>query len=184
MNVAVIPARGGSRRIPRKNIKPFHGIPILGYSIQAARLSGLFGSVYVTTDSPEIMEVAKRYGAGLVQRPEELARDDVGTQEVTAAALRALEFHQTEYACCIYATAPLLLPDDLRIGYAMLSDDTPYAYVPGLYYWGRADAFRYAVPLTKGYEVPFPVSRYIDINTPEDWARAERMYAELHGIPA
>lgn len=86
-----------------------------------------------------------------------------------------------DVACVIYATAPMLTAKDLYIGYTLLLSGRPYTYVPGLYYWGRVETFRCGVPLAAGYEVPYPEERYIDINTPEDWARAEEMYAALHG---
>jgi pseudaminic acid cytidylyltransferase len=179
MNVAIIPARGGSRRVPRKNVRDFHGRPIIAYSIEAAKASGLFERVIVSTDDKEIAEVSRFFGAAVF--PREWDNGDRGTQEVTAEVLRWTG--DVDRACCIYATAPMLLPGDLCMGLASLREH-PYAYVPGLYYWGRTDAFLSGVPLSEGVEVQFPAGRYIDINTPEDFEKAERMYAELHRIAA
>lgn len=84
MKVAIIPARGGSVRIPRKNIKIFHGRPIISYSIDTAQRSGLFDAVYVSTEDAEIAAIARKYGAALIHRPPELAEigaPDCGTQE-------------------------------------------------------------------------------------------------------
>lgn len=194
MNVAIIPARGGSRRIPRKNIRDFHGKPIIAYSIEAARASGLFADIFVSTEDTEIAGVALNYGARLLLRDPGMSKDSVGTQDVMADALRGLlhnamkiepwafAYTEIEYVCCIYPCAPMLLPEDLRIGYAVLGKRPafPYAYVPGIFYWGQADAFLCGVPLSSGFEIPFSAVRYIDINTEEDWLRAERMYAELY----
>jgi pseudaminic acid cytidylyltransferase len=180
VNVAIIPARGQSRRIPRKNIRPFHGKPIIAYSIEAAKASGLFDAVWVSTEDLEIAAVARDYGAKWFCRTAGQEIDSVGTQEVARDFLLKTGADY-DYACCIYATAPMLSRDDLRMGFALLGDRS-YVYVKGLFYWGRADTFLRDVPLSVGMEIPFPAGRYIDINTPEDWDRAERMYAELHGI--
>lgn len=92
--VAVIPARGGSKRIPRKNIKPFHGKPLIAYSIEAALKSGLFEQVIVSTDDEEIAQIAQEYGAKVpFLRPKELADDYCGTQEVVSHALSELKEH-------------------------------------------------------------------------------------------
>ena len=179
MNLAVIPARSGSKRIPGKNIRLFHGNPILAYSIAVAYESGLFPDVVVSTESPEYAKIAKAFGAKIHMRARYLADDLTGTQEVMRATLawwRANHAGEVpELACCIYATAPLLLASDLVAGLSLLPGH-PYAYVPGLYYFGRPEAFLTGVPIDAGIEVPFPVGRYIDINTEEDWQRAECLY--------
>jgi N-acylneuraminate cytidylyltransferase len=122
--VAVIPARGGSKRIPRKNIRPFAGKPIIAYSIAAARDCGLFDRIIVSTDDDEIAAVAREWGAETpFIRPVELSDDHTGTDAVVAHALRWLADHgvSTRAACCIYATAPFIAADDLRRGYGLLS---------------------------------------------------------------
>lgn len=189
MNVAIIPARGGSKRIPRKNIRPFHGKPIIAYSIEAAKASGLFDRIVVSTDDTEIADVAIAHGAGLLPRPPELADDETGTQEVTRHALEWLTEQWRHagkvpgpFACCIYATAPLLTADDLKRGYAyFVTSGMSYALVDGWFYWGHAGAFG-TVPIDIGTAVRCDVGeRWIDINTEDDFLKAERMYAELHG---
>ena len=187
MNVAIIPARGGSRRIPGKNIRLFHGKPIIAYPIAAAREAGCFDDIIVSTEHERTRAVAKAYGAKIHLRPTALADDDVGTQAVMRSALAWwVSCHQgrePELACCIYATTPLMGAADLLLGYAAMADRwVEYAYVEGWYYWGRAEAFM------RGAELDGPNSvkqvivrehRHIDINTEEDWRRAERMYQEL-----
>ncbi|WP_165725370.1 pseudaminic acid cytidylyltransferase [Pseudoalteromonas sp. SA25] len=111
MNIAIIPARGGSKRIPRKNIKMFHGKPIIAYSIEVAKKSGLFEHIIVSTDDQEIAEIARSYGAEVpFMRPNNLADDYTGTLDVLNHSLTWLEennFNVT-YICCIYATSPFL----------------------------------------------------------------------------
>ena len=100
--VAIIPARGGSKRIPRKNIKDFHGKPLIAYSIEAALASGLFEKVLVSTDDDEIAEVARSYGAEVpFIRPKELSDDFTGTGEVVKHALTWLKEHGEQYATFI-----------------------------------------------------------------------------------
>ena len=123
MRVAVIPARGGSKRIPRKNLKPFLGKPLIAYSIQAALDSRLFDRIVVTTDDEEIAEVARGLGAEApFLRPAELSDDFTGTHQVVAHALRWLVDHgcAVSEACCIYATAPLIQVGDLKKGLEVL----------------------------------------------------------------
>jgi pseudaminic acid cytidylyltransferase len=116
MRVAVIPARGGSKRIPRKNIRPFGGKPMIAYSIESALHSGLFERVIVSTDDTEIADIARRHGADVpFVRPPELSDDHAGTTEVVAHAIRFLHSQGIDPAvvCCIYATAPFILAADL-----------------------------------------------------------------------
>jgi pseudaminic acid cytidylyltransferase len=125
MIIAVIPARGGSKRIPRKNIRPFAGKPIISYSIAAARACRLFDRIVVSTDDAEIAAVARECGAETpFMRPAELADDRTGTNAVVAHALTwfAERGYEIELVCCIYPTAPLLRADDLRRGYQVLLD--------------------------------------------------------------
>lgn len=123
MRIAVIPARGGSKRIPRKNIKPFHGKPMIAYAIQAALASKAFDRVIVSTDDTEIADVAKAHGAELpFIRPMELADDHTATVPVIAHAIRACDElgWGTEYICCIYPGVPFISTDDLRTAYQQL----------------------------------------------------------------
>ncbi len=118
--VAVIPARGGSKRIPRKNIRPFCGKPIIAYSIEAARQTGLFDDVIVSTEDEEIAGVAKQHGASVpFMRPAGIADDVTGVMAVVAHALRELEKEgkRPSDVCLIYATAPLMRPGDIIAGY-------------------------------------------------------------------
>lgn len=183
--VAIIPARGGSVRIPRKNIKNFFGKPIIAYSIEAARASKLFdGGIWVSTEDPEIALVARKYGAGVIHRPLNLAEfngaPDPGTQEVTRHAIEWLQrgnLHP-EYVCCIYPCSPFLQPIELAVGLGWIEHTGPaYSYVPGTYYWGKAKAFIDRVsPLEDSIEATH--GRNMDINTPEEWTIAERLYGE------
>jgi len=123
MNIAIIPARGGSKRIPRKNIKLFHGKPLIAYSIELALESGLFERVIVSTDDQEIAMIAKQYGAEVpFMRPEQLADDHTGTGDVVDHAIKHMQAsgQQYDYLCTIYATAPLLQKEFLIEGYNKL----------------------------------------------------------------
>ena len=123
MKLAVIPARGGSKRIPRKNIKSFHGKPMIAYAIGAALASKAFDRVIVSTDDAEIAEVAKAHGAELLFiRPPELADDHTPTVPVIAHAVRScddLGWNVLE-VCCIYPGVPFISTDDLRIAHELL----------------------------------------------------------------
>ena len=123
MNVAVIPARGGSKRIPRKNIRDFFGKPMIAYAIEAAQRSQCFADIIVSTDDAEIAEVAVKQGASVpFMRPSELADDHAGTRPVINHAINWL-IHQgrrPDYVCCIYATTPFIQADDLRNAYEQL----------------------------------------------------------------
>lgn len=124
MNIAVIPARGGSKRIPRKNIKEFFGKPMIAWSIEAAKESKLFDHIIVSTDDAEIAEVARQWGAEVpFMRPAELADDYAGTTEVIAHATQwALDQgFDVDAVCCIYATAPFVQVKDLKRGLEALN---------------------------------------------------------------
>lgn len=120
--VAIIPARGGSKRLPRKNILPLKGRPMLSYPVTAALESGLFSQVVVTTEDEEIAEVARAAGARVMQRPDELATDQVQVTEVCVHTVRELgkEGPLPEAFCCLYATAAFITPEQLRESAAML----------------------------------------------------------------
>lgn len=225
--VAIIPARGGSKRIPRKNLKLFNGEPMIVGSIRAALKSGLFDQVLVSTDDEEIATVARAHGAQVpFLRPAELADDFTGTAAVIAHAVRALQEqgHSYDFACCIYATAPLLQVRYLLEGLHALeqrpdksyafsvcdfgfpvqraltldsdgaltalypeyrntrSQDLPAAYQDaGQFYWGRSEAWLGGEVLYSSQSVPVILPRHLvqDIDTEEDWLRAEFLYAAL-----
>jgi len=123
-NLAIIPARGGSKRIPRKNIKDFLGKPIISYSIEVAFKCGLFNEVMVSTDDDEIASVAKTYGAKVpFFRSNENSTDTATTMAVIKEVLekyQSIQKKNFEYVCCIYPTAPLIESQDLIEGYNLL----------------------------------------------------------------
>ena len=228
MKVAIIPARGGSKRIPRKNIKEFCGKPMIAWSIQAAIESGCFDRVIVSTDDQEIADIAKQWGAEVpFIRPAELSDDHTGTIPVIAHAVNWLR--DTGYlptaVCCIYATAPFMQPQDLQRGEQALQQSpsidyafsvTSYAFPiqralrltnegrvamlqpenfmarsqdleeawhdAGQFYWGRAEAWLGGQALFSEQAVPVKLPRYRvqDIDTPEDWERAEWLFKAMH----
>jgi N-acylneuraminate cytidylyltransferase len=224
-SVAIIPARGGSKRIPRKNLKPFDGVPMVVRSIQTALDSGLFAQVLVSTDDEEIADLARTCGAQVpFMRPAELADDFTGTATVIAHALQALREQNFDFACCIYATAPLLQTRFLQQGLTLLgqypaksfafsvcdfgfpvqraltvddqgtltalypefcntrSQDLAPAYQDaGQFYWGRREAWLRGDALYSPLSLPVILPRYLvqDIDTVEDWKRAEYLYAAL-----
>jgi pseudaminic acid cytidylyltransferase len=124
MNIAIIPARGGSKRIPRKNIKDFCGKPMIAWSIEKAISTGLFETVLVSTDDEEIAQIARLYGAKTpFLRPKELSGDHVGTAEVLSHATQwALdEGYKISAVCCILATAPFIQARDIKSGLNLLN---------------------------------------------------------------
>ena len=148
LRVCILPARGGSKRIPRKNVRPFAGRPIIAWPITTAVASGCFDRVIVSTDDPEIAETAERAGAEVpFRRPAELADDYTGTLDVIAHALNwlAADGCVVSRAACIYPTAVLLDEDDIRAGAELLETE---------------DA-EYALSVT---EYPFPVQRAVQID--------------------
>lgn len=187
--IAIIPARGGSRRIPGKNKKPFHGRPIIEYAIQAAKDSSLFRLICVTTDDTEIAEIALKNGCMAIHRGREWAQDHVGTQEVMAETVK---WFQDDYACCIYPTVPLLSSDDLlgalidlksnqAMAYCMAVCSEPHLHDAGQFYWGNRKAFQQRTPLIHNHTIMYSIhpERDCDINTMEDWTMAEKMYEKL-----
>lgn len=226
MRLAIIPARGGSKRIPRKNIRPFGGRPMIAWSIAAAQQSGCFDRIVVSTDDAEIALVARAYGAQVpFFRPPELSDDHTGTIPVIA---HAIGWHNARgqtvcQACCIYATAPFVQAQDLQRGLQVLEVSgadyafsvTSYAFPiqrairvtpeqrvsmfqpeqfntrsqdleeawhdAGQFYWGQASAWLAGKPLfsESAAPVPLPRHRVQDIDTPEDWQRAEWLFKAL-----
>ena len=141
MRIAVIPARGGSKRIPRKNIKIFCGKPMIAWSIDAALQSGCFDQVVVSTDDAEIAVVARDFGAEVpFIRPSTLSDDFTGTTAVMAHAINWFmkRGKKPQAVCCLYATAPFVSVDDLRAGHKLLIESsadytfsvTSYAFPP------------------------------------------------------
>ena len=226
MRLAVIPARGGSKRIPRKNIKPFSGKPIMAWPIEAAIESGCFDRVIVSTDDQEIAETARQSGAETpFVRPAEISDDHATTADVMAHAAewQSANGQAAEHICCIYPTAPFVRPQDLREGLARLMQEgcsyvfsaASYAfpiaralrltqgsrvamYYPehqntrsqdledayhdaGQFYWGTCDAWRMRHPIFSGQSAALVLPRYRvqDIDTAEDWERAEWMFRQL-----
>ncbi len=147
MNIlAIIPARGGSKRIPRKNVKDFQGQPIIAYSISAALRSGCFSRVMVSTDSEEIAGVARRYGAEVpFLRSEATANDYATTADVIREVLNEYERRGERFdaICCIYATAPFILPYRLSEGRSILEAGHEAAFT----------CVEYSYPVQRGLEI-------------------------------
>jgi len=123
LTVAIIPARGGSKRIPRKNVKLFAGLPMIAHTVRAARAAGVFDRIIVSTDDPEIAGIAQEHGTEVpFVRPTELATDVAGTDAVIQHALAWFAAHgaPVEEFCCLYATAPFLRAEDIRRGRELL----------------------------------------------------------------
>lgn len=149
MNIAIIPARGGSKRIPRKNIKEFHGKPLIAYSIEAAKKSNCFDKIIVSTDDNEIAEIALKYGAEIpFLRPKDISNDHATTMDVIQHALNWYKEQEKhiEYACCIYATAPFISSLSIKKGLKALTTGN----------------FNYAFSATS---FPFPIQRAFSLNS-------------------
>lgn len=226
MKIAVIPARGGSKRIPRKNIRNFCGKPIIAYTIEAAAASHCFDRIVVSTEDDEIAGIAVTYGAEVpFVRPAALANDFATTTAVMQHA--TAYFQETRTAptelCCIYATAPFVQPSALQAAFLQMqqvqakycfgatqfaypiqravrvdvngrvamfspeyrdtrSQDLETAYHDaGQFYWGTANAWKEGKPLFSEHATPFILPGYLvqDIDSEEDWKRAELMYQVL-----
>lgn len=223
MRLAVIPARGGSKRIPRKNIKLFCGKPMIARSIEAAKQSHCFDEIVVSTDDMEIAEVALQLGASVpFMRPPELSGDHTGTTPVVCHAIDWFNRrgHVVNEVCCLYATAPFVTAADLCQGLRVLqSNDCDFAFSitsfpfpiqrairindegrvemfspehfntrsqdleeafhdAGQFYWGQAGAWLQAKVIFGPRSLPvlLPRHRVQDIDTLEDWTRAEWLF--------
>ncbi len=184
-SVAIIPARGGSVRIPGKNMKLFHGKPIIQYSIEAAKKAG-FDQIVVSSDWAACLTLAKSLDVTPLIRAAKFAQQEVGTQEVAKHVLS--HFPGFDLACVIYATAPMISIFDLMAARRDLVEmNVPYVYSvddkgqdAGQFYWGWVDSFMNDIPLDGPKVIKYRVDprRVCDINTPEDFSRAERMYIE------
>lgn len=132
MKIAVIPARGGSKRIPRKNIKAFGGKPMIAWAIQAAVDSGMFSHIVVSTDDTEIATIAKEYGALVpFSRPPSLSDDLTPTVPVISHAIEECQKlgWEIESVCCIYPCVPFLEAQDLVNAYSIMQrKDSEFVY--------------------------------------------------------
>lgn len=226
MNVAVIPARGGSKRIPRKNIRPFAGKPMIGYAIEAALGCEAIDRVIVSTDDDEITDIARQLGAEIpFRRPADLSDDVTPTVPViahTITACRELGW-QIENVACIYPGVPFIRSEDLAAALALLEqhegegftfpvaefpspiqralrrdasgalapfqpehvstrtqDLEPAYFDAGQFYWGTAESWLAGLDIhSHGRAIVLPQSRVVDIDTPEDWDRAELLHRAL-----
>lgn len=185
----IIPARGGSQRIPKKNQRHFFGRPIITYAINTALNSHLFDRVIVSTDDPIIAQIATTQGATLHLRTETMAHDNIGTQAVARHVINDMQI-DTPLICVLYATTPMVIADDLRRAFGLLKSDLTIDYIvpigqwlqdPGQWYFGRLDAFLSGVPLADlGTRLlPIPQNRAIDINTFADWDIVRKNYRNL-----
>lgn len=226
MRLAVIPARGGSKRIPKKNIRSFHGKPIIAWSIEVALESGCFDKIIVSTDDEEIMEVARATGAEVpFVRPANLSDDYTPTLPVVKHAVDWVNQNigPVRWVCCLYATAPFIQAQALRDGFDKLSasqadycfsatsfpfpiqramrltaNDHVEMFCPeqiaarsqdledayhdaGQFYWGTAEAWMEERPIFSPTARALILPRHLvqDIDTLEDWRRAELMFRLL-----
>lgn len=124
--ICVIPARGGSKRILRKNLKNFCGKPIIAYSIENALKSGIFSQIIVSSDDTEILEYTKTLGATPLKRPESLSDDYTGTREVILHTIDSTNIES--WVCCLYATAPLLDPNTLKNAFLLAQKNAQDCY--------------------------------------------------------
>jgi len=226
MRVAIIPARGGSKRIPKKNIKHFFGKPMLAWSIEAAIKSRCFDQIICSTDDDEIANIAQKYGAETpFLRPKDLSGDYIGTIPVIAHAIEHLQSNgnKIDLACCIYATAPFIQTTDLQNSLKqMQNNDLDFCFSAtsfsfpiqrsiriksnkrcemldsemfqkrsqdleelyhdaGQFYWGTPQSWLEEKLLFSNDTMPYilPRHRVQDIDTMEDWKRAELMFKVL-----
>ncbi len=226
MRIAVIPARGGSKRIPRKNIRPFAGQPMISYAIGAALGSGLFDHVVVSTDDPEIAAISVSLGAAVpFVRPAELSDDHTPTVPVIAHAVmkcQSLGWEPRE-VCCIYPGVPFIRIADLGVALDLLGKRGGFGYVfpvapfpaaiqralrrvpdggvapfdprhinsrtqdlepayhdAGQFYWAQARTWLEGSSIHgHGAAIVLPEWRVVDIDTENDWLRAEIIYSAI-----
>lgn len=226
MNIAVIPARGGSKRIERKNIRPFAGKPMIGHAIEAALASRAIDRVVVSTDDTEIADIARDLGAEIpFTRPAELADDFTPTLPVIVHAIEECRKLGWPFAnvCCIYPGVPFIQSNDIEAALALLErheskgytfpvtefpspiqrtlkrapdglvapfdpehvatrtqDLTPGYYDAGQFYWGAVGTWLARMDIhANGRSIVLPSWRVVDIDTPEDWERAELLHRAL-----
>jgi pseudaminic acid cytidylyltransferase len=225
VRLAVIPGRGGSKRIPRKNIRLFAGKPMIGYAIEAARASGVIDRIVISTDDAEIAALATTMGAEVpFMRPAELADDHTPTVPVVAHAIRTCRElgWEADAVCCIYPGVPFIEAADIAQGLRLLEqgaapyvfpvapfrslvqralqrdadgttrplypefagtrtqDLTPAYHDAGQFYWGHAEAWLAGLNIhLNGCTIVLPEWRVVDIDTPDDWQRAELLHEAL-----
>lgn len=227
MKIAMIPARGGSKRIPRKNIRDFAGKPAIAHAIDAAKKAGIFDRIIVSTDDDEIAAVAEQFGAEVpFRRPANISDDHATTLDVIKHTIEWAEGEgmDIDALCCIYPINPFLEAEDLKKAYELLADNQagysfpvvefnsaiqralkirtdgrmemfnpelsqtrtqdlePAYHDVGQFYWGRPAVFKEMVPIFSDQAVPLriPSWRAVDIDTEEDWQRAELIHKALY----
>ena len=200
MNVAIIPARGGSKRIPRKNIKNFGGLPMIAYAIKAALNSKLFDKVVVSTDDQEIAEISRQYGALTpFIRPSKLSDDYTPTVPVIAHAIGACQSlgWDIQYVCCIYAAVPFIQADDLVSSFVLLKNSNvdysfPVAEFPAaiqrslkLDEQGRTQPFfpEHELTRTQDLEVAYYDAGQFYWGTSRAWLTNNRIHHNGVGLP-
>lgn len=222
VRVALIPARGGSQRIPRKNIKPFLGVPILTRVIETLEASGSVDRIVVSTDDEEIADIARNAGAEVpFMRPSDLADNHTGARPVIRHGIDELALADDDVVVVMYPTAVMTTPEDLRSAADMLiseescefvlsvaefpapvqralhlsengevsprepeyllrrsQDLRPAFYDIGQFYWGRVGAWRSGSPVVQAKCRAYVIDQWraVDIDTPDDWIRAEMVY--------
>jgi pseudaminic acid cytidylyltransferase len=222
MNIAIIPARGGSKRIKRKNIKLFSGKPMIYFAIEAARLSGIFDKIIVSTDDDEIAQYASSIGAEIpFIRPMNLSDDHTPTVPVISHAISECKKNNwnIDNVCCIYPAVPLLNPRHITDAFILLlespskyifpvtsfpsaiqralksdnegnanpiypeysqirtQDLEPAFYDVGQFYWGHANNWTNNKSIHDNARIiQIPEDKVVDIDTPEDWDRAELLF--------
>lgn len=224
--VAIIPARGGSKRVPRKNIKAMSGKPLISWTIELCSSLSEFSEVIVSTDDDEIAAISKQFGATLrALREPGLSDDFTPTVPVIADAILRMTDAESppDYVCCIYPAALFCTSEDLRESLQLLKanrgvdfvasvveyphpiqrafnlgeageivlrsvesmkmrtqDLSPYYHDAGQFYWGRAEAWlRQAAIFENALGYKLESSRVVDIDTEDDWERAERVFNSL-----
>jgi pseudaminic acid cytidylyltransferase len=223
-SILLIPARAGSKRILNKNIKHFHGLPIIAYPIKMALRSNMFKHVFVTTDSLEIAKISMDFGATVpFIRDASLSDDFTNTIDVIQDALARIKLNYGTFknVCCIYPTTPLLSSNSLALGLDLLNStnfdyvfsavetsipvqrcftlnskervmpffdhfqftrtqDLPKSYQDaGQFYWGKWISWEKGLPIftSNSTIVNLPKDRVTDIDTMEDWIKAEKLYS-------
>lgn len=228
MSICIIPARGGSKRIHRKNVRDFCGRPMIAWPIRAAIDSGCFDRIVVSTDDDGIAKAAEEAGAETpFRRSAKLADDHTPTVPVIADAIARLELPDQIPVCCLYATSPFVTPADLGAGLErLINTDVPFVvsvttyafpiqralrrdkhgrvemfdpaqmqtrsqdleeawHDAGQFYWGRAQSWKSARGIfdVGAQGLALPRHRVQDIDTEEDWERAERLMQVLYQDP-